>query len=399
MEGFGHDYGFTLEPEVESRQGPQSGVWTELEGLIMDPGADARGSYVRASERLVALSTDELAAALASQTHQAQRKKLINTALEQVTPQAVLALARAAGIAYKHPVSPVLDALLSELKDESVELPEAVRPRAANAFRSLVRHIVETWAATTVDTSATGYEHLFAEAAENTRTAAVAPEPERVVQLALETGAVGNVLWAAVAVLSEEEGIRKLLGMVKLAPAESRAAAMIAQQFANPQRLIMLLHEEEVDFDAVDALLKYMGGAAADPLLDVLVTANSRAVRRGILDRLIKLGPDICPAVTVRMKDDRWFVLRNMLHVLSESGWDVRSVDLNSYQNHSAPRVRREALQLLFKDPVARDRALANAFKDKDPHMIRAGMKAAARDEIGRASCRERVRVGEGGRW
>jgi hypothetical protein len=99
--------------------------------------------------------------------------------------------------------------------------------------------------------------------------------------------------------------------------------------------------------------------------------------RRGIIERLARLGPAIEQQVAARLTDERWYVQRNMLHVLNEAGCSVANIPLIHYQNHTDPRVRREAMQLLFKDDVTRERALAMAFRDTDPSMLRTALKAA----------------------
>ena len=205
----------------------------------------------------------------------------------------------------------------------------------------------------------------------------VLPEPERVLHMALESGAIGRVVWEAVAALSSGSDVRAVLDMLKAAPANSWAAELIGQQFASPARLSLLLREDPVDFDAVDALLRHLDITAAEPLLDELVSSSSRATRRGILERLARFGPDLEPLILPRLTDDRWFVLRNMLHVLNEADCSVQGVPLAAYQNHADPRVRREAVQLLLKDAATRDRALAGALRDTDPTIVQTAMKAA----------------------
>jgi hypothetical protein len=66
-----------------------------------------------------------------------------------------------------------------------------------------------------------------------------------------------------------------------------------------------------------------------------------------------------------------------MLHLMNEANCPIDKLPLEVYQKHADPRVRREAAQLSFKDPMARDRALAASFRDADPSLIRAALKDA----------------------
>jgi hypothetical protein len=416
MEGLDHDYGLTL--RSGTGDAAPAGAWAELarsagqeDDKNVDPAelvrlvnssphaflighriygalkssAESRltdqiaaaAEHDRASRLIVGLKPDVLASALASQANLGDRRNVLNAAADVISPAAVHSLAIAAAASYQQPASEVLDLLLRKLETEATQFSGSARVQADQAFRSLVHELIYTWSSASVDTTATGFEHLFQEVEKERPKSSVPLEPERIVYLALETGAVGSVLWSAVAELTADDNPRHLLGMLKSAPEGSRAALMIAQQFANPQRLTLLLREEPVDFDAIDALLRHMQLAAGETLLDELIQSNSRVTRRGIIERLARLGPGLEPMILERMKDERWFVLRNMLHVMNESGSPTTRVPVSNYQNHSDPRVRREAMLLLFKDSVARDRALANAFKETDPAMLRVALREA----------------------
>ncbi len=416
MEGLDHDYGLTL--RSGAADSAPTGGWVELaraagaenessidpdelvrlinsgahaflighriygaiKQVVEETPADATAAevgYQRTSRLIAGLKPDVLASALAGQTNVSDRKRTLNGAVNIISPAAVHALAIAAAAAYEQPASGVLDLLLRKLETEVSQFSGAAREQADHAFRSLVQQLIGTWASATVDMTTSGFEHFFQEEKQSKAGAGVTPEPERIIQLALETGAVGSVLWTAVSEFSTDDNLRVLIGMLKDAPEGSRAAEMIAQQFANPQRLTLLLREEPVDFEAVDVLLRHMQLAAGETLLSELIRSNQRVTRRAIIERLARLGPGLEPLILDRLKDERWFVLRNMLHVINESGSPTTRVPIANYQNHADPRVRREAMQLLFKDPVARDRALATAFKDSDPAMLRVALKAA----------------------
>lgn len=357
--------------EPSSAPTPSVRAWQDLVAL-----ADGYGTSAAAVEaQLVRMPADAMAAAIKSEQKISERKRVLSRLSLVASPASLRTLAIAAADAYEQPLSPVLTALLNKLARESEELVFA-----DHSFRDLFKYIVEAWSASSVDSASAGYESMFAEQKEEVSHAgSVAPEPERIVALAFETGATGSVLWTAMAQVTEsEDGVRRILGMLKHAPAGSHAAKTIAQQFANPQRLAMLLHEDPVDFDAVDTLIGSMGDAAGAALLDALVDAKTREARRGLLDRLAQIGPAIGPLVVNKLKSDqRWFVQRNMLTVLREAGCSLDTVPLDHLVNHADARVRREATQLQFQNPSERDRALLAALRDNDAAMIKIGLKAA----------------------
>ncbi len=413
MEGLGHDYGLTLDATyLETSRG----AWLELarvvgcdDGNLPEPetlaqlinlsaqteqigphlhraiqesttesGSSSTAAHTRASRLLVGLQPSVVAHALMQQSNSEIRKGLLHAAIDALSPAALQTLARSASIVYQQTTSPALETLLAKLELQAARANDnGARADAELAYRDLLHHLIDTWAASTENATAAARVYPRSQPTDDGAPADVLPEPERVVQLALESGVIGNVVWAAVAALSGEPELRRLLGMLKDAPEGSAAAQLIGQRFATPEQLAQLLGEDPVDFDAVDTLLRHLQLASAEVLLAELANSNSRVTRRGIIDRLTKLGPAIEPLVTARLTDERWYVLRNMLHVLNEAGCSVAHISLASYQSHTDPRVRREAMQLLFKDIVTRDRALAMAFRDTDPSMLRTALKAA----------------------
>jgi hypothetical protein len=194
--------------------------------------------------------------------------------------------------------------------------------------------------------------------------------------MALETGAVGDLLWIAVGEMVEQGRFRELLEAVKRV-SDSPAAAAITKRIASPAALTAILEEEPLDLELLDILLRPMGIAAAKPLLAALAESRSRATRRAVLDRLATLGPDIAALVEARLRDSRWFVLRNMLMVLREAECKVASRTVNRFVHHTDARVRREAILLLLRNPESADEALLAGLKDPDRNVLRASLQSA----------------------
>lgn len=330
------------------------------------------------SAEVMQLSTAQLSSVVGTESNITLRKRFLQSAGEVATPAALLALTQAAAHAFTRPLSPPLDSLLRKLAREAAELPETIRPQADRSFRDLFKQIVDTWSVGSLDTSASTFETLFEEQrSEMSPAGSAAPEADRVVQFAFESGALGNVVWNAIAQMGDSGGVRRLLDMLKHAPPGSRAADAVAQQFANPTRLTMLLQEDPVDFGAIDALVARMGEGAATALLDGIAEAKSRETRRSLLERIVGLGPNVCGLVTERLrKDERWFVQRNMLTILRELKCPIAQLPLDKFLGHTDPRVRREAMQLQFSDPLQRDRALITALRETDSQIVKVALQA-----------------------
>ncbi|NJD10347.1 MAG: hypothetical protein FIB01_07840 [Gemmatimonadetes bacterium] len=203
------------------------------------------------------------------------------------------------------------------------------------------------------------------------------PTPTTLLELALETGAWGPMMDDALRSAQETEaGSRALLALVQEA-APTEAAERIAAAVATRARLTLLLREEPIDWPAADAVIGRLGGAAAELLIEALIQADARAVRRLFMDRLAQLGPAIAPAVLEHVSDERWQVVRNMAVLLREAGCEVAPGLAERLAGHPEPRVRREALLLRLVRTGARERALSDALRDPDRLVIRAALHAA----------------------
>jgi HEAT repeat protein len=70
--------------------------------------------------------------------------------------------------------------------------------------------------------------------------------------------------------------------------------------------------------ESVFVFCDYFGEKIIPFLLDSLIEEESQAVRRFLITLIVRAGTDALPSVTALLDDDRWFVKRNMLFILSE---------------------------------------------------------------------------------
>jgi hypothetical protein len=306
------------------------------------------------------------------------RKRAAHAAANALTPPALVILAQAVGQSFSLPLSQPLLELIEKLSREAMTLPEGPRAQADQSFRSLMDHLVERWSESQVNAGSQSFADMFGT---DTRAKSTqAPEPRRVVALSLESGAIGTVVWASLKEQSKTEaGVRDLIRMIARAP-ESHATQMISEQIVSPARLTALFTENPIDFDAVDMMIRHLGGSATRLLLDELVESSSRTTRRAIMDRLVKIGSDIAPLVQDRLSDPRWYVVRNMIALLRECGCEIDHDLLDRFTSHDDPRVRREMLQLRMENPALRSATIATALMDKDKSVLRVALQHARTD-------------------
>jgi HEAT repeat protein len=84
------------------------------------------------------------------------------------------------------------------------------------------------------------------------------------------------------------------------------------------------------------------------PLIDALIEEDSLSTRKFILSLIMSFGNAAALEAIERLKDDRWFVKRNMLYILAQcgTGEDLRAAA--PYCRHENPRVAFEAIKCLL---------------------------------------------------
>ena len=111
---------------------------------------------------------------------------------------------------------------------------------------------------------------------------------------------------------------------------------------------------KEKDFYIVE-LIKRVGSPFVEPLLDRLASEEDRTLRYFYLDLLGELGTMVREPTIRRLKDNRWFFVRNLIILLKNLNDPTVLPSLHALLDHPHPRVRLELMQTLikFNDPIA----------------------------------------------
>ena len=86
----------------------------------------------------------------------------------------------------------------------------------------------------------------------------------------------------------------------------------------------------------------------ADPLFDALAEEREPAIRKFLLSLLQGFRSDILPEAARRLKDERWYVVRNMIYLIRECGGAAFVAQIKSLARHSDKRISIEAIKTLF---------------------------------------------------
>jgi HEAT repeat protein len=344
-------------------------------------GAGALALKRKMSRVISALDTRTLERLLDMGGDLGQRRQFLLDASQGMAVDAVVDLVRAA-TGTGAPVSQAMLRMLAKLGHHAERGPAPRRALAESGLREQVAELLRGWELT--DPNPGGYARALERMSGITPTLVAASEaqfeaePERLLQMAVETGAVGVPVEHAVDAMLEAGRFGEVLLVLERASQQNPGTEFLASRVRSPESLARLLTAQPVDFALVDRIVAGLGEASVDPMLEVLGQSESRQVRRGIIDRLLTMGQVVAPHLAPRLGDDRWYVVRNILYLAAELPEVPSGLDATRFRHHEDPRVRREAIRVLFKHPAERTRAICTALSDQDERTQRLALAAAA---------------------
>ncbi|HEX9292545.1 MAG TPA: hypothetical protein VF873_02570 [Gemmatimonadales bacterium] len=353
-------------------------------------GAEAVALRRRTSKLVGALQPGTLRRLIEMGGDNAQRYKFAIDATHGLAVDAVLEIVRAMADASHKTVSDPLVRMLSKLAQHAEQGTAETRPQADEALRDQVRDLLQGW--TLEDPNPDAYGQALqkmaaaAPAASQRREGQQAAEPLRIVQTAVETGALGFGAWRAVERLVAEHHVDALVDLLAESSDASRPAvradiAPLWTRVTSPDVVRQLASSEPPDFATLDRVLPRLHVDAFEPLLDVLGESESRTTRRGLLDRLTRAPRELGPVIAMRLsRDIPWYVTRNLLLILDGLPALPTGFSTAAFTAHEDARVRREALKVTLKVPTEREPALLGALRDSDPRMARLALAAALED-------------------
>ena len=355
-------------------------------------GAEAVALRRRTSKLVGALQPATLRRLIEMGGDSAQRTKFAIDATHGLAVDAVLDIVRAMADASHRTISDPLVRMLSKLAQHAEQGPAEKRARADEALRDQVRDLLHGW--TLDDPNPDGYRRALQKmtaaspAAIPRNDGQQAAEPLRIVQTAVEAGALGFAAWRAVERLVAEHHIGELVDVLAASADASSERAPVRADMAplwtrvtSPDVVRQLATNEPPDFITLDRVLPRLHVDAFEPLLDVLGASESRTTRRGLLDRLTRAPRELGPVIATRLaREMPWYVTRNLLLILDGLPALPDGFSTAAFIAHQDARVRREALKVSLKVPAERERALIGALRDDDPRTVRLALTHALED-------------------
>ncbi|HEX6307964.1 MAG TPA: hypothetical protein VFZ69_07240, partial [Longimicrobiales bacterium] len=310
----------------------------------------------------------------------AQRTRFLHHATQALSPEAVLDVLGAAARAEGQDISTSMLRLLRKLSITAEQHAGVVRDQADTQLREQVHGLLVGWSL--VDPNPGAYtralESMSRDSAVTDGPDEHAAEPLRLVQMGIEIGAGGLPVTRAVDALLAGGRADALYAAMDGAPQPNPALETIWRRLESADHVQRILTKDPIQFDALDRILQRLPQfTAISLLLDRISESESRATRMGVFLRLARVGLPLAPLAVERLRDPRWYVLRNMLALLGEiDAWPTTFSAL-PYVRHEHATVRREAIAVAVRIPAERDEAICLALGDTDERAMRIGVNAA----------------------
>jgi len=349
-----------------------------LHEILVDSRDDpeAAGIVAEVSQLIVHLQPQTLSSIVRAEAEERRRNEFLTECAARLSIEAAVRLSWAVAAASDRSYPASVRGVVKKLAQRTISLAGSVSGgEVEQLMREQLRRQYSAWMKPKRGTLG-GFEPIV-NRLERRPAGRATPDGDRVVETALECDALGGAVWLALQEVVEEGGTPRVIEFIKNAPADSMTAAAIMKRVGTPNELRELLRREPLDGAAVDALLRGMGLAAANVMLEELVESTQRLTRRYLMERLARFGPEIRPLVEGRLKDQRWFVQRNMLALLRNAKCPADLGLGTKFMQHKDARVRREASLWCLETPATRNESMSLALADRDAAVMRPALQAA----------------------
>lgn len=176
----------------------------------------------------------------------------------------------------------------------------------------------------------------------------------------LHSGEVKTALWLI-------EFLRKLSENKTLSPEKLNAlttgiSGILDDEFA--EQLAKIVNEGKLKPEEFKGLIVFLGSDAVPAICQILASVEKKGFRKIIIDLLVDLGRENIEAFLPCLKDKRWYLLRNIIHILRRIGKPPYLGPVVRLASHSDSRVRRELANYLNEIPDGKGRRDLLKFLD-----------------------------------
>jgi len=135
-------------------------------------------------------------------------------------------------------------------------------------------------------------------------------------------------------------------------PFLDQALAQVRSSFCTTNTMALIVdaitRESGEQHEALRQWLPLLGPGVADGLIRALIESKNRAQRRSLLGAITVFGPEAAPLALRRITDHRWYVVRNMITIVRETGGREAADQLLTLAGHNQLQIRRELISALL---------------------------------------------------
>ena len=370
------------------------------EELKTAKGPEAAGLQRRVSRLVGTLKQSTLERLLEMGGDKVQRRKFLLDASQGITVEAVMDLIKAASAAEGQTVSHSMLRMLSKLAHHPSSTSQ--RGKTDPSIRDIMRRLLDDW--TLDDPNPEAYRQALENMSslrnvnDNQASGAhpIDVEPERIIQIAVEVGAIGPQVHMAMEHLQKIGRTDALLDLVERAPTPG-ASAPIWDFLVEQGAFEALLAQQRLDLPLITRFVKRLGAAAAPTLLAAAVSIEEAKTRGQFYDLLLGSGPSVGDEIAGRLPEAPTIVQRELLALMGKLSVLPSGFSALAYLDSEDPLLRREAVRILLRNPADRDETIVAALSDPDDRVVFAGLSAAQEKcpPIGIGLIKQRVDRGE----
>lgn len=347
-------------------------------------GGSETASLRRRVSRLVSsLNPETLRKLLEMGGDAMQRKQFVLESIQGMAVDAIVELAKAAADSSGQTISHSLIRMLNKLAVHAERGPETLRAGAEHALRDNVRRLVEGWELgdPNPDAYRKALEAMSRHSTSPFRASGDADaEPERLIEMSLELGVVGESTVDAIDNLIHSGRVGEVAAMLESETTDAATRDAIWAHLATPDVLRTMLEAQQPDLPTIARLAEQMGVAAIEVLLEGVEKAEETSARWKLLDLLAQFGAEVGERAAKRLQDAPWYVQRNLLVLMGRLPELPAGFSPELFATHSEPRVRREAIKLQLRSPIMRERAIITGLRDREPRILQLALSAAVEE-------------------
>lgn len=308
-----------------------------------------------------------------------QGTRVVRSANDALAARAVIELVSAASAADALPISGSMLRLLQKLSSQA-QVPGARGAEAERVLRGSVHRLLDSW--TLANPNPELYEKVLETAsAHHNRRATDArrdvAEPERIVDLALETQVLTSSAEVALGRLALREGLAVVLDRLQAYPDSPVRESMI-DRLVNEASMREYLDQPVLDVPLMRHAVDRIRARAIGPLVAAL-ERRSDSDAPALIELLARLGWDALEPLGRAIDGASPRMLRHLFALFDRMDAWPPQVNPRDFLSHPDAVVRREAIRFLLRSEATQDVAIMAALRDREVRTFSLGLSAVAK--------------------